>query len=252
VSRPALSILLALSCLLAGCSVLGADHTREDPAEDRLAAATAAMDAVETYSYETDIQVVASGEDRTERLTVALTGAVNHTERRVLSNATFQGERYRTYTLNRTVYSECGDPWGGWGVEELDEDGPWRNHTPAVRQLSLLESGSLYLNGTEMIDGRETTLLYGRPTSEALTRYSDRRTGSAFGGPDVEDATVRVWIDEETDRVRQVEVQFDVRGDGATASATLSSRFSAFDEPVSVSGHARFAQNARETGCPGQ
>lgn len=250
-SRPALPVLLVLCALLAGCSVLGVDHTREEAAEDRLAAAMETMNGVDTYSFETNIQVVATGDGRTERVTVATSGVVDADERRMLSNVSYDGERYSAYTLNRTVYRECTDPWSGWGIEELDEDDPWATHTPAVRQLSLLESGSLSLNGTETVDGRETTLLYGEPTSQALTRYSDRRDGSAFGGPDIEDAEVRAWIDDETDRPREVEVRFDVRGDGGSASATLTSRFSDFDEPVSVSGHPRSAQDVWEAGCPG-
>jgi hypothetical protein len=98
---------------------------------------------------------------------------------------------------------------GLWGVDEREAD-DWSTLTPAARQLSLLESGSLYHNGTETVDGEETTVLLGEPTSEALTRYQERRSPSLFGGPNVENAEVRVWLDGETDRPRQTRFEFEV------------------------------------------
>lgn len=252
-ARPALLLGVAVCVVLAGCPVLGPDHTREERAEERLAAATDAVAATESYRFETEMTVVATADDRTETVAVDLTGAVNATERRMRANATRDGETRQSVTLNRTVYQECGDPWDGWGVEELESDGEddWASHTPAVRQLSLLESGSLYWNGTETLDGREVVVLRGEPTTEALTRYSERRRRSLFGGPNVEDAEVTVWLDAETDRPRKTHVRFEVSGDGGSATAELTSRFRGHRDPVSISPAPRYAEDTYDLGCPG-
>jgi hypothetical protein len=167
------------------------------------------------------------------------------------SNATFEDETRRSYTLNRTAYRECSEPWDGWGTEELDADGDWATHTPGHRQLSLLESGSLYYNGTTTLDGEEAVLVTGEPTADAITQYQERRSQSLFGGPNVQNAEVRVWLDPETDRPRKTEVRFEVDADGGSASARLTTTFGDYGEPVSVTHYALSAEQMYELGCPG-
>jgi hypothetical protein len=231
--------------------MLGPDHTRETEAEQRLDAATDALNATDTYRFETDITVVASGEDRTERVDVEATGGVNLATRVMWANATHDDETRRSYTLNRTVYRECGERWNGWGVEELNDDADWASHTPAVRQLSLLASGSLYHNGTDTVDGREAVLLVGEPTAEAVTQYQERRSRSLFGGPSVENAEVRVWLDPQTNRPIKSDVRFEVSGGGGSATAEVTTRFTGYDDPVSVTNDAAASDTVYDLGCPG-
>lgn len=250
-ARPALHLLLVLCVLAAGCSVLGSDHTREEQAEQRLDAATGALNDTDTYRFETEMTVVATAEDRTERVDVDATGGVDIPERAMWTNATRDDETRRSYALNRTVYQECGDPWDGWGVEELDDADDWATYTPAVRQLSLLESGSLYYNGTDTVDGEEAVLLVGEPTADAITQYQERRSRSLFGGPSIDDTEATVWLDPETDRPLRTEIRFEVSGDDGSATASVASRFSGYGEPVSVTNYSAAADTVYELGCPG-
>lgn len=89
-------------------------------------------------------------------------------------------------------------PWNGWAVEELDGDVEWVNRTPAVRQLSLLESGSLYWNGTEIVDGERAVVITGEPTADTLTEYQDEKSQLPFGGPSVDDAELRARLNADT------------------------------------------------------
>lgn len=231
--RSALHLAIAVCVLLAGCSLLGPDHTRDDRAESALAEARDAINDSETYRYDGDVRVVAAAEGRTERVSVQMNGTVDASRQRVHGFAERDGETFESYLINRTRYQECGGMTDLWAVEERETD-DWSTLTPAVRQLSLLESGSLSHNGTETVEGEETTLLVGEPTSEALTRYQERRSRPLFGGPSVENAEVRVWLDEETDRPRKTRVRFEVSQGGNTATATVETRFSNYGADVSV------------------
>ncbi|WP_436925900.1 hypothetical protein [Halosimplex amylolyticum] len=231
--RPALHLAIAVCVLLAGCSLLGPNHTRDERAESALADAAAAINDTETYRFDGDVSVVATVDDRTERVDVRTNGTVDAAARRMHGFAERDGEVYESYLDNRTRYQECGGMFDRWAVDEQEAD-DWSTLTPAVRQLSLLESGSLYYNGTETVDGRETTLLVGEPTAEALTQYQERRSRSLFGGPNVENAEVRVWLDAETNRPRKTRIRFEVSRGGNTATATTTMRFSDYGSAASV------------------
>jgi len=231
--RPALHLAIAVCVLLAGCSVLGPDHTRDERAESALADARDAMDDTESYRFDGEISVVATVDGRTERVDVRMNGTVDADNRRIHGFAERDGEVSESYLHNRTRYRECGGPFDRWAVETVETD-DWATMTPAVRQLSLLESGSLYYNGTRTVDGRETTLLVGEPSGAAITQYQERRSRSLFGGPNVENARVRVWLDEKTDRLRQTRIQFDVSQGSNTATATVTMRFSDYGSDASV------------------
>lgn len=239
---------VALCVLLAGCSLLGSP-TREERATAALANASDALNATETYRFESEISVVATADDRTERVDVDASGTVDFPARKMRTNATRDGETYRSYVDNRTVYQECPHPAWGWGTEEVDGD--WETQTPAHRQLALLRSGPLYYNGTDTVDGDRAILLTGEPTTDALTRYSDRRSDSLFGGPNVENARAEVWLDPDTYRPLESHVRFEVSESGNTATATLRTTFSDYGDPVSIEVPPEARDDPLEMGCPG-
>ncbi|WP_459194342.1 LolA-like protein [Halosimplex sp. J119] len=247
--RPALHLAVAVCLVLAGCSLLGPDHTRDDRAESALADARDAMNETDTYRFDGDLSVVATADGRTERVDVRVNGTVDATERRIHGFSERDGEVFESYLHNRTRYQECGTMTGLWGVDEREAD-DWSTLTPAARQLALLESGSLSYNGTETLDGEEATLLVGEPTSEALTQYQKRRSRSLFGGPNVENAEVRVWLDEETDRLRKTHFQFEVSGNGNTATASTTMRFTDYGADVDVDVPV-IPENKQWPECPG-
>jgi len=249
VNRPALHGALAVCVLLAGCSLLGPSHVREERATRALDNASATLDGTETYRFESDMTVVATADDRTERVDVDLTGAIDVGAREMRTNATLEGETYRSYLLNRTVYQECAGTVWDWGTRETETN--WSVQTPARRQLDLLRSGSLYWNGSVTLDDETAILLTGEPTGKAITRYQERQSRSLLGGPSVENARMRVWLDPETYRPVETDLRFEVKEGGNTATATVTSRFSDYGAPVSVEVPAEAREDPLEMGCPG-
>jgi hypothetical protein len=249
VTRPALHVAVAVCVLLAGCSLLGASHTREERATRALDNASATLDGTETYRFESEMSVVATADDRTERVDIGLTGAVDVGAHEMRTNATLEGETYRSYLLNRTVYQECAGTVWDWGTRETETN--WSVQTPARRQLALLRSGSLYWNGTVDIDGESALLLTGEPTGEAITRYQERRSRSLLGGPSVENARMKVWLDPETSRPVKTDLRFEVKEGGNTATARVRSRFADYGTPVAVEVPTEARDDPLEMGCPG-
>lgn len=250
--RPALHLAVAACLVLAGCSALGPDHTRDERAVDALADARDAVDATDTYRFDGDLRVVATADGETERVAIGTNGTVDAAERRMRSTTVRDGEAYESYVINRTAYRECGGPVGMdlWGVENVTTD-DWTTATPAARQLALLESGSLSHNGTRTVDGEEAVLLVGHPTTEALTKYQERRDRSPLGGPSVDDAEVRVWLDAESHRPLRSAVRFEVSQGGNSASASIEMGFGDYDSDLSVDVPVIPDERTWGTGCPG-
>jgi len=254
--RRALPLLLALCLVTAGCSALGPDYVREDRAESTLAAANAALAETETYRFEADATVVATSDDESQRVDLRAAGNVSLTERRMggRTNVSGGGDRYRqsteSYLLNRTRYRECSSRAREWGADESATEN-WSTLTPAGRQLTLLESGSLLYNGTTTVDGREATLLVGEPTEDALTLYQQRRSESLPDGPGIENARLEAWFDAETDRPIRTTLTFEVSGGDASASTSLTTRYRDYGRPVTVDPPAELLSDPPEFTCPG-
>ncbi|ELZ27439.1 hypothetical protein C475_05955 [Halosimplex carlsbadense 2-9-1] len=251
-NRPPLHLAIAACVLLAGCSVLGADHTRQERAVEALADARDAANATDGYRFDGDLRVVATADGETERVEIGMNGTVDTAERRMHSTSVRDRETYESYLINRTAYRECGGPIGMdmWGVENVTTD-DWTMATPAARQLALLESGSLFHNGTRTLDGEAAVLLVGHPTTEALTKYQERRDRSLLGGPSVENAEVRVWLDAETHRPLRSAVRFEVSQGGNSASATVDMRFDDHGSDLSVDVPVIPDDQTWGVGCPG-
>lgn len=252
-ARPALQALLAVCLLTTGCSALGPDHTREERAVEVLDNARDSLASTDSYTFESHMTITASdAEGRTEVVTTGLTGAVDTSAQKMRSNGTSGDQSRETFVLNRTVYRECTDRWGGWGVTELEDGSNWTERTPAARQLSLLESGSLYWNGTETVDGNRAVVITGEPTADALTQYQNDQPQPLSGGPNVEDVELRAWLDADTGRPLRTELRFTISQNGNTATATMTTTFDAYGDPVSVELPAEARTNQHELGCPGR
>lgn len=248
-TRIALHAALVLCVLTAGCGFLGSETVREPRAESALDAAGDALAESETYRYDADARVVATGDGETESVEARTAGSVNATERRMFSRTNASERSVESYLVNRTRYQQCPSPGWDWGVQKYDAD-DWSTLTPAARQLSLLDSGSLYWNGTTTVDGRNATLLVGDVTTEALTEFQERRSDSLVGGPNVEDARLELWLDAESDRPIRTRLRFRVSNRGATATATMTTRFRAYGDPVTAEPPADVPTDRSEFPCP--
>lgn len=249
--RPALHGALLLLVVLAGCTGFLEDPPqRDERAVAAVEASTNALDAVETYRFETDLRVEATADGRTERFDARVTGAVDAGERRLNTTSRTDGSSFRTYVVNRTTYRQCPPMGSFWGVEnESAED--WNTLTPAYRQLSLLESGDLRYAGGATVDGKNATKIVGEPTAEALGRYGEDRSRPLFGGPDVHDVRMEVWIDNETDLPLRTRLRFDVDSGDASGSARMETSFRGYGDPVDVVVPEEAFENQLKLGCPG-
>ena len=248
-SRPVLlALLVVLGFALAGCTVLESEPTREDEAVDALADAMAAAEDVETYEYESDMTVT----DGTDSIHASMVGTVDLEGEAAHTIVTYQGETHESYQIGDTTYRECPDPWGGWGVEHGESDADWLTGTPLGSHLALLASGDLSYEGVETVDDRETVHLVGSPPP---SEFDDDASGGTspldFGGPSVDDVTVEIWLDAETDLPVKATVEFEVSERGETVTSTVTTTFGAYDETESVELPHEVADDARDDGCPG-
>jgi len=103
--RSALHIVLAVTLLLAGCSALSSDEVvREQNATDALNASRDSVASVE--SYRADVSFRIETESGREAVSGEITGRVNVSARRMVSNPSVGGRTLNTYVDNRTLYQE--------------------------------------------------------------------------------------------------------------------------------------------------
>lgn len=251
----ALLIVVFATVLTAGCigafSGSGDDPVREQQAENLLETAQDTLAAADSYEAEATAAVTVSATGESEQI-VSGTERVNLTDRTGVYSVSGPDVSGDVYIDDRTMYAECPDPWGGWGQETIPEDATWTDEATTVgSMLSLLETGDLHYNGTELRDGTEAVVLVGSPDVTA----ADSVGGTA--GPDIpseaniEDATLRMWIDTETDRPIASVYEVTVTADDETATATLRTEALGYDQPVSVSVPREATADPRVGGCPG-
>lgn len=243
--RALLPIAIVLIVVLAGCSLLE-DPTREDRAVAELEETVETVERVETYRYSADISV----RDGSERVDGSLAGVVDVGSETMNATVTVEDDSVETYLVGETLYQQCRSPWDGWATDEIDHDGPWWRATPLGTQLGMFESGDLYHEGTERLDGREAIVLVGSPPTDEIGAGANSGVLD-FGGPGVDGATARLWIGEETDLPVRVEVELELSDGDGTATATMSSRFSAYDESVDLELPTE-ARTDQRMSCPGR
>ena len=251
-SRPALLCALALLVVLAGCSgYLGEEPVREEGAVAAVEESERALSAVESYRFVTDLHVEATDDGRTREIDARSVGAVNVTEKRVNATARIDDRTQRSYVLNRTNYRECPKPGAFWAVEnQTAED--WDELTPAVKQLSLLESGALRSAGAATVDGRAATHVVGEPPADAFEQYIDERNRPLIGGPEIRDPSMEAWIDNETHLPLRTRLRFTVAAEGGVATAEMVTRYRDYGAPVSVELPAEAREgHVLEGGCVG-
>lgn len=250
--RPRLALLLVV-LLLTGC--LGV-FDRRPPSDDRaLELRDRFDDAVaetETYRFSSRIRVSASDGDVSRSATATGSGAVDRDHRLVRSVAESDGERRRSFVYNYTAYQRCVEPWDGWGVEELDTDRPWVEHTPLGRYRAILAESRVYSRGTETVDGARTAVVVAHPRKGTLEDVAGRPSGGSVGTSGLENATLTLWLDPETALPVRSELRLRVERGGATATGTVETSYADYGEAVNTTVPNSVHTHQYGLGCPGE
>ncbi|NIC00455.1 DUF6612 family protein [Halobacterium sp. R2-5] len=220
---------VAVTALLvtAGCTGLstGGDGT-PDAAQLQDDAAAAMADA-ETYRMEMRMNVSAGGQS----MTMTQDAVFDHDTERARVDATSAGRSTTTYIDGTTAYVNAG---GVWRTQDLSEVEPWNDSSGIRQQRSVLQSANVTVNGSATVDGVETTVLSVEPETEELQSLVTQRTGS-LDAVEVEDATYRMYVANDTHRLRQVEMNLEMTVGGQSAVADATTTVSEYGEPVNVS-----------------
>jgi len=78
-----------------------------------------------------------------------------------------------------------------------------------------------------------------------------RSVGSGVTDANVQNVTVTVWLDTETDLPVKARREIEVAKGDTTATVTVSYRFTDYDEPTAVTGPNLAEKNSWTSGCPG-
>lgn len=237
------TLLLVALIASAGCQALSGSSAppSDERAVDAVTRAQEAVSNLTTYRFALDGEVQIRGDSRTEAVDLAGGGVVNVEERRANLTVGTQGDTGANRRATRTGYLdaytldiECSRM--GWARYNLTESTRWLNYTALGEQLSLLDQTTVYWNGTEVVDGVETAVVTAQPTEQQLQASQNLPTGNVGtqGGATFENATLRVWIATETDRIRKVERKIHVSGGESTAVATVTFDFDDYDAPTSI------------------
>ena len=255
------TILVAALLVTAGCQ--GFSGSPNPPSDDR--AVEAVMQAQEasrditSYRFTVDGQIQIRENSREESTEITGSGVVNVEDRRANETIGTRDdarvgfrERRRAYADGYTLDVECSRL--GWARYNLTESTKWFNYTSLGQQLTLLDRTNVYWNGTETLDGVEMIVVTAHPAKQQIEAGQNlpTRRGVTQGGANFQNATIRVWINTETDRIHKIQRELHVSADGATAVATLTYHFAGYNEPTNITRPAFEASGTEwASGCPG-
>lgn len=252
--RSALRALLFAALLVTtGClGLFGPDRPPSDQrAVDAVDRSVAALADVDTYRFSLDGEARASRGDEQVRVDVTGEGVVDVAGRRMNVTTRARDATRTVYVSNRTAYTECARM--GWGRQNLSASTRWVNVTPAGEQFALLDRTDVYWRGTETVNRTEAAVVVAYPTKEELQSVARARGTELtdLSGANVQNVTVTVWIDAETNLPLKARRDVELKRNGVAGSATVTFRFSGYDEPATVTRPAFDEDSVWEMGCPG-
>jgi len=244
-----------LVSLLAGCSALsgGSPPPSDERAVTAVEAVNTAVSNVETYRFETEMHVTASDGENSRTARVDGNGVVNVSAKRMRATTRTREQTVTSYVDGDRAYRGCQEPWDGYAVENVSRSEPWATATPLHRQLTLLERSNVYWEGNETIDGNRTVRISAAPSTETIQSVMDRgrASGVNLNRGSLENATVRLWIDPDTDRPVKSELRLQLSQRGATATATVALFYTDYGEPAQITIPPKVYDDPYELGCPG-
>jgi len=251
------AILVVFLVVASGCQGLGgsAESPSDQRAVDAVNQAQAAAGNITSYRVTIEGHVNISDSSRTESVEIIGNGIVNVHQQRANVTVNTRGDTRvgfghtrQAYVDGYTLDTECSRM--GWARYNLTESNRWLNYTSLGQQLTLLDLTRVYWNGTERVDGVKTAVVTAHPSEQQLQRSWTLPTGNvgAAGGATFQNATVRVWINTETHRIRKVQREIRVRGNGKTAVATITFHFAEYNAPTNIT-RPTFEQFQWNSGC---
>ncbi|MFC3476895.1 DUF6612 family protein [Halobacterium litoreum] len=231
--RRALSALCVAALLVtAGCAGLGGSG--DDGADGQSRAAQIATDSgeamqdVETYQMDVEMEVSANG----QTLTMTQRGVYNRTAERARIDMTVRGTEAVSYMDGTTMYVKTN---GMWQTRDVADQEPWESGSGLARQQEMLGTGEVSVTGSATVDGVATTVLTLEPDPEELKQFlAGQGSSGSLDDASIDDVTYELYVANETDRPRKVEMEMEmtIQGQSATADATIA--FSNYGEPVTV------------------
>lgn len=218
---------LSVAALLvtAGCAGLVDDGGASD-AEQRAQDATDAMQDVDTYRMTMEMNISANG----QTISMSQDGVFDHEAQRAHLDMTVFGAEGVVYMDGDTMYVKSN---GRWQTRDLSEDDPWESGNGIIQQRNILESGDVSIEGTETVDGVETTVLSVDPEEDELKELLAQQQSQSFEGVTIDDASYRLYVGDD-DLPRKMEMTMEMTVDGQSATAEMTAYFSEFGEPVDI------------------
>lgn len=248
-SRQIATVALVIVVALSGCSLLPGGPQSDPGAADVRDNVSAAVESLDSYRYEVDLSISASAGGSTERVDGETSGVVNRAEKRLSATSTVAGTTSEQVVADGVAYTECQSPWDGWGVQNVSADTPVG---PMDRQLELLAASPVQWGGNVTEDGRRLQKLVASPTGEELASLQST-SGSApdYAAENIDNVTMRLWVDAESQRPVRSEVTISLSADGADAEANLETRFSEYGVSTDIADPEFSDEEKYELGCPG-
>lgn len=238
-------VALAGMLVLAGCSG-GTPSAEQVDAEQIKSDTLAAFDAVETYRVSSDTTIVQSFNEQQQRQTIEMEVWVDRPDQRIHTEETIsvgaQSRETSLYFRDGTIYQHNPDFTAEYGSEWVTieaDPGFFTQQDRLARQRAFFDNATVSMDGTERVNGTETSVLAADVDEEATSEAIKARLGGANDNfeYDVSNIDQRVWVDTETNQPIKTTTQMNatVTAQGQSVSLQLDSEMSFdYEEDVTV------------------
>jgi len=225
--RTLATLCVAALLVTAGCAGLTGNGGGASDAEQVKDDAVAAMQDVDTYRMEMEMNITAN--DRT--LSMSQDGVFDHGAKQARLNMTAYGTEAVVYMDGDMMYVNAGSRWQ---TRDLSGQDPWESGNGITQQQNVLESGDVSVEGTETVDGVETTVLAVDPDLSELKALIAQQQAQSLEGVTIDDATYRLYVATDSNLPRKMEMAMEMSVDDQSTEVEMTTRFSDYGEPVNV------------------
>ena len=225
---------VVLVVALAGCS--GAMPGGEQSADEDEVEQTDILEeieAVDTYQYEmTQTIETEQGEE-----TVISEGRINESANRSHVSSTTDTElisenesvRIDEYIVENTLYASIDGDWF-----QMDLQGNvWEESAQLAAQTDFIESGTLTEDGTETVNGVETTVVSVEATDELKAELQNSPNFQATGAT-VDDVSYELYVDEETNYIHKIDTELTTTAGNQTTTSSTEMTITDHNESLDI------------------